>query len=131
MNKITLGGAGLTTTLLSMFWMVTLHAQEIPKNYNAETMLNLCQGTEGGAKEFQSMVCTFRIQGVSSMMIHNCASINQGFSPFPVLSSERPPSRGAAKQAFINFMQANPSKWALPWETALAHALSETFPCEN
>lgn len=131
MKKIAFECMRLATTLLIVFLSPTLHAREVPKDYNAETMLNLCEGKAEGAKELQSMICTFRIQGVSSVMIENCRSIERGFSPVPILTSESPPSRGAAKQAFINFMKANPKQWALPWGAALALALSETFPCKQ
>lgn len=116
--------------LVLMLGPTNLHAQEVPKDYNAETMLNLCRGTAEGETGMQSMVCTFRIQGVTSIMIENCLSVDNGFEPLPALASGRPPSRGAARQAFVNFMDANPDKWGLPWHVALSLALSDAFPCE-
>lgn len=108
------------------------NAQKVPKNYNAEKMLNLCNGAiRGEDKGMQSMVCTFRMQGITHMMVENCLSITRGFKPLPLLTSEKPPSRGAARQAFRNFMNANPDKWGLPWHHAVSMALSESFPCKR
>lgn len=110
----------------------TVNAKEVPKEYRAERMYNLCKGeVRGEDKGMQSMVCTFRLQGVVSMMIENCMSIVQGFEPMHLFASEIPPSRGAARQAFINFMKTNPDKWGLPWHIAVTMALSESFPCKQ
>ena len=90
----------------------------------------LCEGAVADVDpEIQSTVCTFRMQGVISTMIDNCLSVGEGFSPAAVLSSDGPPSRGAARQAFKNYMEANPDSWGLPWHRAVALSLSETFPC--
>ncbi len=105
---------------------------QIPENYNAETMLKICKGeADENDQDMQSMVCTFRIQGIIMMSVENCMSIKDGFSPTPLLTSSAPPSRGAARQAFINFMEDNPQSWSLPWHQAVALSLSATFPCEN
>ncbi|MDZ4310744.1 MAG: hypothetical protein U1A24_09340 [Cypionkella sp.] len=106
------------------------NAQEVEENYTAEKMLKLCEGSVADRDpEMQSMVCTFRLQGIISIMVENCLSISEGFSPVPALTSDRPPSRGAARQAFKNYMAENPDKWGLPWHQVVALSLSETFPC--
>lgn len=118
-----------------IFWLAfssAVNAEEVPKEYRAERMYNLCKGeVRGEDKGMQSMVCTFRLQGVVSMMIENCSSVTHGFKPFPLLASGRPPSRGATRQAFINFIEANPDKWGLPWHVTVSMALSEAFPCKR
>lgn len=109
----------------------TVNAKEVPKEYSGEEMLKLCKGEVRGMDQgMQSMTCTFRLQGVVSMMIENCLSIPHGFKPVPLFTSETPSSRGATRQAFINFMEANPDKWGLPWHISVSMALSEAFPCE-
>lgn len=101
------------------------------ENYTAEVMYRLCLGTETEIRpEFQSLVCTFRLQGLVNIMIENCLSIEEGFSPAPLLTASLPPSRGALRQAFTNFMEENPAKWGLPWHVVAAMAASEAFPCE-
>ena len=110
----------------------TANSQKVPEDYNAEHMLDLCNGeVPDGEKGMQSMVCTFRMQGIIYMMVENCMSIAHGFKPLPLFTSERPPSRGAARQAFVNFMNANPDKWGLPWHHAVSMALSKNFPCKR
>lgn len=105
-------------------------AQDVSENYTAESMLKLCEGTVPNRDpELQSMVCTFRIQGVVAIMVENCLSIREGFVPVPILSSGVAPSKGAARQAFKNYMAANPDKWGLPWHHAVALAISQAFPC--
>lgn len=116
--------------LLPMLVPLSLQAQDVPKDYTAETMLNLCRGTAEGDPDMQSVICTFRIQGVTSIMVENCLSVDKGFNPLPILTSESPPSRGAARQAFINYMEASPDKWGLPWHVAVSAALADTFPCD-
>jgi hypothetical protein len=103
------------SVVFSLFLLVLttkpIQAQEtaqIPENYNAETMLKICKGeADENDQDMQSMVCTFRIQGIIMMSVENCMSIKDGFPPTPLLTSSAPPSRGAARQAFINFMEDN------------------------
>ncbi len=105
---------------------------QVPEQYNAETMLKLCQGEISNvAKDVQSMTCTFRIQGVADMMLYNCYSIDAGYDPAPQLSASVSGSRGAIRQTFINYMEDHPELWGDHWSGALAVALSESFPCEN
>ena len=130
-NAIGMGKMKAAIYLLLILGPMSLQAQEVPKNYTAETMLNLCRGTAEEDAELQSMVCTFRIQGVTSIMVENCLSMEQGFDPLPILSSQLPPSKGAARQAFMNFMEKNPDVWGLPWHMPLSLALAETFPCDK
>lgn len=106
-------------------------AEDVPDNYTAETMMNLCKGTARETEQdMQSMVCTFRIQGVVSMTIENCRSISAGYSPFPAFTSAVPPSKGASRQAFLNYMEDNPQVWDQVWHSVVAMALSEAFPCD-
>lgn len=106
-------------------------SEQVPENYNAETMMKLCKGEAEEDPDLQSLICTFRIQGVSVMASENCWSILDGHSPLSDLAASPPPSRGAARQAFLNFMEENPQVWDLPWHKAVALSLSTTFPCEN
>jgi hypothetical protein len=69
--------------------------------------------------------------GETALMVENCLSISEGFSPVLALTSNRPPSRGAARQAFKNYIAENPDKWGLPWHQVVALSLSETFPCSH
>lgn len=106
-------------------------SQEVQEEYNAETMLSFCEGTfESENQDIQSLVCTFRIQGVLTIMGENCASKQAGYDPVPDLSALPPASNRAARQAFINYMKDNPADWGLPWHVALARAISAEFPCE-
>lgn len=106
--------------------------QVVDKDYNAETMLKLCSGTVPDmAPDAQSMVCTFRLNGLISAMTANCGSIAEGYNPAPVLTAGNPASRGAARQAFKNYMEDHPEQWGLPWHMVAAAAISSTFPCEN
>lgn len=108
------------------------HSQEITEEYNAEGMLKLCTDkVRDMPEDMQSFVCTFRLQGLTSIMVENCASREFGYEPSPLLSATRPPSKGAIRQAFINFIEANPDKWGLPWHHAAALAVSEAFPCSE
>lgn len=118
--------------LLTLLLAFQANAQEVPDDYTAENMLELCKGSvRDQDPKMQSIVCTFRIQGIVSVMIENCLSIDQGYSPATILTSEIPPSKGAARQAFTNYMEANPDKWGLPWHIGLSMALSDTFPCNR
>lgn len=116
-------------------WLVlasVVNAKEVPKDYSAERMLNLCKGeVRNEDNGTQSLICTFRLQGVVSMMIENCLSIPHGFKPVPLFTSAVPPSRGAIRQAYINFMEANPDKWGRSWHISVSMAISEAFPCEK
>lgn len=104
----------------------------VERDYNAETMLNLCKGEAAGTPEnVQSLICTFRIQGVGEMLNFNCTSRAGGYQPAPTLTARVVSSRGAARQAFINYMEDHPDIWNDYWAVAVALALSETFPCEN
>lgn len=106
-------------------------AQEVREENNAETMLSFCEGTfESENQDIQSLVCTFRIQGVLTIMGENCTSKQSGYDPVPTLSALPPTSNRAARQAFINYMKDNPSDWGLPWHVAVARAISAEFPCE-
>lgn len=105
-------------------------AQEIKKEYMAEEMLRLCTGEVSDLdKDIQSLVCTFRLQGVAEMMVKNCSSMELGYTPVQELSSNKPPSIRALRQAFINYMEDNPEEWGRPWFDVAALATSETFPC--
>ena len=107
-------------------------SSDLPKAYDAETMLNLCRGEVSDMPpEMQSMTCTFRLQGVGDMMSFNCLSREAGFEPAPAFSAQISASRGAVRQTFINFMEANPEVWGSYWAEAVALALSESFPCES
>lgn len=115
--------------LLSLVAPTPLAAQSVPTDYNAETMLKLCRGAADGDPDMQSMICTFRIQGVAAITGENCLSKDQGYEPHEALASAPPPSRGSARQAFTNYMDANPDAWGLPWHIAVSLALSDAFPC--
>ena len=116
--------------LAALVLALPVNAQDVDENYTAEKMLRLCEGAVVGEDlEVQSLVCTFRMQGVTAILIENCLSLGQGFSPVTQLTSKRPPSRGAARQAFKNYMASNPDKWGLPWHQVVALSISETFPC--
>lgn len=107
-------------------------AETSDENYTAETMMKLCAGTVADENpEFQSMICTFRLQGVTEVMIGNCASASMGFQPAPELSASKPPSRGAIRQAFLNYMDDHPEHWGLPWAQVAAMAVSSSFPCKD
>lgn len=126
----------MTKLVLSVLLLATFvseaNPQEVRKDYRAEEMLNLCTGNAREIdKGSQSLICTFRMQGIMDMMVYNCMSIDSGFKPYPLLTSEKPPSRGAAKKAFLNFMDANPDKWGMPWNIVVSMALSENFPCKR
>lgn len=105
---------------------------EVSENYTAEVMYRLYRGSEVGVPaDLQSMMCAFRLQGATQLMMENCTSFEDGFNPLPSLSASAPPSRGAARQAFTDFMEANPQTWGWPWHVAVASALPTTFPCEK
>jgi hypothetical protein len=114
-----------------VFWS-SANADGVAENYSAETMMKLCTGSVPDENpDFQSMTCTFRLQGLTDVMIGNCASVAMGFQPSPALSASRPPSRGAVRQAFLNFMEDHPEHWGVPWAQAAAMAVSGSFPCEQ
>jgi len=122
----------LLASIIFLNFIHATNAKNVGKNYTAEKMLKLCQReVKNENPELQSLTCTFRIQGLSAVMIENCLSIEHGYKPVKLLAASAPPSRGAAKQAFINFMTSNPDKWGLPWHVATAMALSTNFPCEK
>ncbi|MEP3055804.1 hypothetical protein [Ascidiaceihabitans sp.] len=111
-------------------------AQELPKVKpinTSETMLRMCDGNypDGTSPNSQKLVCSFRIQGIIEIMIQNCLSQAHGFTPLSSLTMAKPPSLGAAKQAYINYMNANPQIWGSFWSHAVIPALSEAFPCEE
>ncbi len=108
------------------------NAETPNENYTAETMMKLCSGSvTDESPEFQSMTCTFRLQGVTEVMMGNCASASMGFQPAPDLSASKPPSRGAIRQAFLNYIEDHPEHWGLPWAQVAAMAISRNFPCEK
>ena len=81
----------------------------VESDYNAEMMLNLCRGEVVGTPEnVQSLICTFRIQGLGDMMNYNCYSRSSGYEPAPTLTARIGRSGGAARQAFINYMEDHP-----------------------
>jgi len=105
-------------------------AAELPFDYTAEAMLELCNGeASGGQQDMQSMVCTFRLQGVVDTMMWNCSTRNGGYDPAPSLTAGDVPSKGSARQAFKNYMADHPERWGEPWSLVAALAISETFPC--
>lgn len=105
---------------------------EVPKDYNAETMLNFCTGQDRETHpDMQSFICTFRMQGVIAIMVENCMSRDDGFQPMPLMSASPPPSKAAARHALLKYMEANPDKWGEPWHHAVAFAIAEAFPCER
>lgn len=121
----------IISVVLYSFCVEAPFAQDVPEEYNAETMLSFCEGTyEEENADLQSLVCTFRIQGVLSIMGENCASKQVGYDPVPTLMASPPSSNRAARQAFINYMKDNPSDWGLTWYFVLAKAMSEEFPCD-
>ena len=108
------------------------YGNEVPEDYDSEKMYRLCRGEVSGEdKGLQSIICTFRLQGVIMMMVENCHSIDRGFQPMPLFTASSPPSNRAARQAFVNFMEANPQKWGDPWHVSVIMALAKTFPCER
>jgi hypothetical protein len=123
----------LVLLVLGFVTMSAAATAETPDvNYTAETMMKLCAGAVADENpEFQSMVCTFRLQGVTEVMMGNCASASMGFQPAPDLSASKPPSRGAIRQAFLNYMEDHPEHWGLPWAQVAAMAISGSFPCEQ
>ena len=105
-------------------------AKEVGKGYSAEEMLKLCEGeVEDMSLDFQNLTCTFRLQGVVEMMIMNCSSVVDGMDPDRGLSAGKPPSMGAMRQAYVNYMKDHPEVWGRPWFEVVAGAASETFPC--
>lgn len=121
-------GAMLVVLLL----VQTANGNELSENYVSEKMYRLCRGeVTGEDKGLQSMICTFRLQGVMMMMVENCHSIDGGFQPMPLFTASSPPSNRAARQAFVNFMESNPEKWGDPWHVSVVMALAETFPCDK
>lgn len=103
-----------------------------PENYTAEVMHRLCLGSERDEDaDIQRMICTFRLQGVANIMIENCASTASGYQPAPALSASPPPSRGALRQAFMNYVEAHPAEWGEPWHIVAARATSGNFPCKT
>lgn len=123
----------LVLLVLGFLTMSAAATAETPDvNYTAETMMKLCAGTVADENlEFQSMVCTFRLQGVTEVMMGNCASASMGYQPAPELSASKPPSRGAIRQAFLNYMEDHPEHWGLPWAQVAAMAVSSSFPCKD
>lgn len=118
--------------LVVLLLVQTASGNEVPENYDSEKMYNLCRGkVHGEDKGLQSMICTFRLQGVILMMVENCRSVERGFQPMPLFTASSPPSNRAARQAFVNFIEANPQNWGDPWHVSVIMALSETFPCER
>lgn len=112
--------------------VVAQNAVGVQKEYNGETMLNLCKGTVPDVPpDVQSMTCTFRLQGVSDLMNYNCVSQREGFDPAPRLSAAISGSRGAVRQTFINYMEDHPEIWGVHWSWAVAVVMSESFACEN
>lgn len=104
---------------------------KVGKNYTAEDMLNMCSGTGRDYRpELQSIVCTFRIQGLSDLMIFNCQTRADGYDPASIFSMKPAPSKGSMRQVFKNYMRDNPQVWGEYWSLAVAVALSEAFPCE-
>ena len=107
-------------------------ARPVQKEYQAEEMMRLCTGAiQGAAADTQSLICTFRLQGVGDVMSQNCYSRVEGFNPSPRLSASITASRGAVKQAFLNYMKAHPEEWGDYWANVVANALSEAFPCSE
>lgn len=110
----------------------TFAQERVKEDYNAEQMLRLCKGeVRGMSPDMQSLVCTFRIQGLADLMIHNCESIEFGYRPAPQLSASIIGSTGAIRQTFVNYMEDHPEIWGDYWSFALSTTLSESFPCEN
>jgi len=105
---------------------------KVKKLQTAETMMELCEGTIPNERpDFQSQTCSFRIQGVVSMMIMNCLSSSDQFYPDPLLSASPPASNKAIRQTFINYMKTHPEYWGQSWAVVLSLAVSEKFPCEE
>lgn len=123
----------LVLLVLGFLMMGAAATAETPDvNYTAETMMKLCVGSVPDENpEFQSMTCTFRLQGVTEVMMGNCASASMGYQPAPELSASKPPSRGAIRQAFLNYMEDHPEHWGLPWAQVATMAVSNSFPCEQ
>lgn len=117
---------------LGFFTIVTAANAATPnENYTAETMMKLCTGAVADVDPaVQSMTCTFRLQGLTEVMMGNCASVSWGHQPDPALSASKPPSRGAIRQAFLNHMQDHPEHWGLPWAQVAVKAISGSFPCD-
>ena len=106
--------------------------QPVPKEYQAEEMMKLCTGAiQGAPADTQSLICTFRLQGVGDVMSRNCFSRGEGFDPSPHLTASITASREAVKQAFLNHMEAHPEEWDDYWADVVANALSDTFPCSQ
>lgn len=121
----------LASVLCLLITPLPASAEEVAKEYNAETMLKFCtEDFPGEDPEMQSIMCTFRLQGVVLTMVENCLSHEQGYTPNSVLSVRLPPSTGAARQAFVNYMTENRAAWGTSWHHAVYFALSEEFPCE-
>lgn len=122
----------LIAGLLAIVCMGATAQAEIKQEHTAETMKALCEGTQPNeAPDLQSMVCTFRIQGVAEMMQVNCLSAQQGWKPAPALAANPIGSNKALRQTFINYMKSHPERWQDHWVFVLAEAISEKFPCED
>lgn len=107
-------------------------SSQVKKLLTAETMMELCEGSVPNEPvNLQSMTCSFRIQGVVSMMIMNCLLSGEDFLPNPRLSASPPVSNKAIQQTFLNFMKERPELWSEHWATVLAVSISDTFPCED
>lgn len=120
----------ITAACVASIALCPASAKEVAKGYTAEEMLRLCQGEAVEMpSDFQNLTCTFRLQGAVELMIMNCSSVVDGRDPDRRLSSGKPPSMGAMRQAFINYMNGHPEVWGQPWFEAVAGAASETFPC--
>ena len=100
--------------------------------------LGVCRSAASTPGKIASMgeaYCIGVVAGTSQTMLTACTSVrNEGAEIPSTMTMARPkgnfPSY-AATQAFVNWAEANPDRWDMPFTLAIIVALAEAFPCED
>lgn len=95
-----------------------------------DTVLAVNQGTAQEAEQVNTaFLCVGLLSGVAYMMSLNCEVGPQSDPIVRMLSMSGPRTEGALFQTFLNWANANPSRWGERMEVALPVPLAAEFPC--
>lgn len=99
---------------------------------NADTVQFLYQACKAEPVSPLGRFCLGYSVGVGQMMVLNGYQGHEmGLCPPPTIRGTFTPSGGAMIQAFLNWAEKHPEKWAGPALVGFAVAMSTTWPCKK
>lgn len=96
-----------------------------------QKMLEYCKNAQSDAQDVTGGICIGSLDLAVDLLGPACA-VNREQGRYVVPSADIPDgvSRGAAIQIFVNWAEANPTRWNDPDTVGIIESLQDAFPCK-